>query len=221
MPFLIDNATTAISASNLLKQGRIVYFSPILDFGTLLKTEWCDFGYFPADATVAPTNNVNRTDVTAANREGGPDVVLARDVTSLTIAYDFPCLTPDATVRRLHAGATPAPLPAPLVGVTASIINPAVALDGRLIIVRKTQPVGGTQLHKVVFHPRVSLTPNGTGNSNGKDTLIFQANVQAYPWVPGADISATSLGQYGAEFTVPNADLIGLLDALNDEAAAV
>ena len=99
--------------------------------------------------------------------------------------------------------------------------NVLLALDGRLIIVRKTQPVGGTQLHKVVFHPRVSLTPNGTGNSNGKDTLIFQANVQAFPWVPGADISATSLGQYGAEFTVPNADLIGLLDALNDEAAAV
>ena len=220
MPLTTINTATAILASNLFKQGRIVLFSPIVDFGTLVKTAFADLGYFPTDATIAPSNTVNRTDVTAANREGGADVVLASNVTSLTIGYDIPVLTPDAIVRKLYNGATPRVLATTLAAVEGYVVDPSAKLTGRMIVVRKRPPAAdGTRTHQVVFHPRVDLSPNGTGNSNGQDTLIFRADVRAFDWTPSALLGAATYGSYGAQFEVPDTKLQALLDELSTAAA--
>jgi len=218
MPMIVENKNTAQLTANLLKEGRIVLFNP----ANYPVKNWIDFGEMPTDAKVAPNNTVNRQDVTAANREGGPDVILTRDVTSLSISYDIVSLTPDERVRQLHSGSVPVALTATgLQSVKAYSIDPSTALDGRLIIVRKRPlVVGRTRVHRVIFHPSVDLTSNGTGDSNGKETLLFQATVKPYRWVPGVDLAplAANLGSYGAAFDVEDSELQDLLDLLDAEA---
>lgn len=221
MPLAPVNKTTAQLTLNLLNEGRYVLVNPI---GYPVKG-WIDLGEFPTDQKVSPNNNVNRTEITAANREGGPDVILARSVSSVAISYDISSLTPDDTVRALHAGAMAVPLvDAALVGVTGYAIDPSVSLTSRMIIVRKRPIITGrTRVHRVVFHPRVDLSPNGVGDSNGKETLIFQASVTPFIWTLSAGLTplAVQLSQYGVQFDVPDAQLDAVLTLLDTEAKPV
>ena len=216
------NRTTAQLTSNLLKEGRFVLFNPAL-YPTL--PGWIDLGEFPVDQKVSPSNTVNRTDVTAANREGGPDVILTRNVTSVAIGYDISSLTPDDAVRQLHAGSAAVPLvDATVAGVQAYVIDPASTLTGRMIIVRKRPVVAGrARIHRVVFHPSVDFSPNGTGDSNGQETLIFRAEVKPLKWTLSTALTpiATTLGQYGVQFDVDDGKLEALLGILDVEAKPV
>lgn len=214
------NRDTAQLSANLLREGRIVMVNPINYAGA---DGWIDLGEFPPDQKVSPANTVNRTDVPAANREGGPDVILARIVASVAIGYDISSLTPDDTVRSLHAGAAPIALTgAGLTGTSGFVIDPSVSLESRMIIIRKRPLIAGRpRVHRVVFHPRVDLTPNGTGDSAGQETLIFRAEVKPFSWTLSTKLTplAESLGQYGIQFDVPDSELTALLTLLDTEAA--
>lgn len=221
MPIVYRNQNTAILAANLLKEGRIVLFDPL---NAAFAPGFVDLGYFPTADKIAPTNTVNRTAVVAASREGGPDVTLADDVTSVGITYAISSLTADDAVKELHAGSAPVTLSATGVATTTAFLyDPSVSVSGRMIIVRKRLGTDTARKHRVVFHPRVDLSPNGTGDANGKDTLVFLATVRAYPYVVGAEFSASAaaFGQYGAQFEVPDAELTPLLDFLAGEALPV
>ena len=93
-----------------------------------------------------------------------------------------------------------------------------------MIIVRKRPIITGrTRVHRVVFHPRVDLSPNGVGDSNGKETLIFQASVTPFIWTLSAGLTplAVQLSQYGVQFDVPDAQLDAVLTLLDTEAKPI
>ena len=219
MPIVIANGPTATATENLQKQGRYFMFDPLVIAGIV---GWVDFGYMPPDARLIANNTVNRQDVSAASREGGPDVILDSSVTSVNISYDVVALTPDAMVQQLHAGSVPIELnEANYADAQAFAIDPATSLQGRGLIIRKRPlKAGKPRVHTVVFHPRVSLTPNGTGDSNGRDTLLFTATVNPYDWTPSVAFTELGgkIGQYGVQFEVPDAQLAALLTALDAEA---
>ncbi|WP_027459265.1 hypothetical protein [Deinococcus murrayi] len=214
----VTNSNTATLSANLTREGRQVLFSPLEDFGPVDAGSFLDLGLFPPDARIAPTSNVERSDIQAQNREGGPPIVLASDVTSISVTYDLPVLTPDDTVRDLHNGTPSATISSgPLAGTTVSPFSPGASVLGRLIVVSKRE---GSDRVRVAWHPRAFLQSNGTGDNQNRETLQFTATVQAFDYTPGTDLAAydAQITQYGAVFTVPRAKLADLLDILAEEA---
>ncbi|WP_019585222.1 hypothetical protein [Deinococcus apachensis] len=214
----VINTATAILAANLVREGRQVLFSPTEAFGTLPAGDFADMGLFPPDAKIAPSAAVDRSDIQAQNRLGGPPVTVATDVTRITVTYDIPVLTPDETVRALHNGAPPTTIAAgPLAGSTVSPYAPGGSITGRLIVVSRRE---GSDLVKVAWHPRAFLQSNGTGDNQNRETAQFTATVQAFDYTPGAELAAynAQITLYGALFTVPSAKLQALLDILAGEA---
>lgn len=215
----VANSTTATLSANLTREGRQVLFSPIQAFGTIPAGAFVDLGLFPPDAKIAPNASVDRADIQAQNREGGPPVVIASDVTKITVTYDLPVLTPDDTVRALHNGTPPTTIAdGPLAGATISPYSPGGSVTGRLIVVSRRE---GSDLVRVAWHPRAFLQSNGAGDNQNRETLQFTATVQAFDYTPGTELAAydAQITQYGAVFTVPRASLQTLLDILASEAA--
>lgn len=218
MAINVVNKDTALLAANLSKEGRTVFFSPVEDFTGIPAGDFADLGYFPADATIAPTSNITRTPVTAQNREGGAPVTLANPVTEIEVTYEIPVLTPDDLVRDLHGG-TPATAitTGPLAGTKVSPFNPGASLLGRMIVVSKR---GNSNIVRVAWHPRAFLQSNGFGDSQDNDTALFTVSLQAFDYTPGTELSAydAQITQYGALFSVPREKLQALLDILAEEA---
>lgn len=214
----VTNANTALLAANLVREGRQVLFSPTETFGTIPAGDFADMGLFPPDAKVAPNAAVDRSDIQAQNRLGGPPITVATDVTKITVTYDLVILTPDETVRALHNGAPPTSITTgPLAGSTISPYSPGGSITGRLIVVSRRE---GSDLVKVAWHPRAFLQSNGTGDNQNRETSNFTVTVQAYDYTPGQDLVAfnAQITLYGAIFTVPSAKLQALLDILAEEA---
>lgn len=220
MPLVIVNNATSRLATNLTREGRTVLVSPLEDFGTILADTWINLGLFPPQEKIALTTNTNTTDIKAQNPDGGPDDLLAQDVSDATAVYDsIPVLTPDETVRALHVGSPAAAMTGALAGGSISPFAIGAAINCRMIVIRKH--LGGADpLQKVYWHPRVSLQNNGEGDNQNRETLQFRAPVLAWNGVFLTDLSAyeSQKGTLGAIFTIPNSKLTALLDALNDEA---
>lgn len=214
----VANSNTATLSANLTREGRQALFSPVAAFGTIPAGNFVDLGLFPPDAKIAPNASIDRSDIQAQNREGGPPVVIASDVTKISVTYDIPVLTPDDTVRDLHNGTPAATIASgPLAGTTISPYTPGASILGRLVIVSKRE---SSDKVRVAWHPRAFLQSNGTGDNQNRETLQFTATVQAFDYTPGAELAAydAQITQYGAVFTVPRAKLQALLDILAEEA---
>lgn len=224
MALVTVNTSTATLATNLSREGRTVLFSPLEAFGPIAANAWVNLGLFPPQEKIALTTNTNTEDVRAQDPEGGPDLLLAQDVTEATAVYDnLPVLTPDDTVRALHTGSPASPLTGALAGGTISPFTIGAQINGRLIVVRKHLSGGADRLQKVYWHPRVSLQNNGEGDSQNRETLQFRAPIIGWTGNFQTDLSEYNAQKsaMGAIFTIPNSKLQALLDALADEAAAV
>ena len=214
----IVNSNTARLSSNLAREGRQVLFSPTETFAGIAEDGFADLGLFPPDAKIAPTSNIQRSDIQAQNPNGGAPIVLASDTTSISITYDIPVLTPDDTVRDLHNGTPSAEITdGPLAGSKISPITPGASIVGRLIILNRRE---GQDLVRVAWHPRAFLQSNGTGDSQNRDTVQFTATVQAFNYTPGSTLSAydAQITEYGAIFTVARDKVQTLLNTLAAEA---
>lgn len=214
----VVNANTTLLAANLSKFGRQVLFSPLELFTGITLGDFADLGYFPADATIAPTSNVTRTPVTAQNREGGAPVTLANPVTEIEVTYEVPVLTPDELIQDLHSGTPATPITSgTLAGVKVSPFSPGASLLGRMIVVSKR---GNSNIVRVAWHPRAFLQSNGFGDSQDNDTALFTVNIQAFDYTPGTELLAynAQITQYGALFSVARDKLQALLDVLAEEA---
>ena len=218
----VANANTALLTANARGSGQIIWFDPISPAGLATADGFIDLGYFPDGTRISPNIEVSREDLLAAGRESGASVRLTSVVTSSTIGYEIPVLTPDAYVRALHAGAGAATATGTtLEGVKAYQINPEAAVLGRFIFAKKRP--GGP--HTVVWHPRFELSANGsTGGDASSEVLNFVGSVQAYPYTPDEEFAGmvTAITQYGAMFEVADdAQLDALLTALNGEALPI
>ena len=216
MPPTIVNSSTATLRANIEKEGRIVLIDP-LDLLGGTPGELYDMGLFPTDARIAPSIDVTRETIRAASREGGEDITVGEEVRDVTISYDIPVLSPDAYIRALHAGSAAVIAESgTLATVRAYGFNPSAGVLVRFINVRK-RPSG---VHRVIWHPRMQLSPQAPGDANGNDTLVFRGVVQAFTYTPGGALATfdAAITQYGAEFHVPDALLDELLEALQGEA---
>lgn len=220
MGLTILNAATATLAANAQGSGQIAYFDPIAPEGLATGSSFIDMGYFPEGFRLSPNIEVTREELKAAGRESGAAVTLMTVVTDSSYGYEFSILTPDDSVRTLHAGAAPASLTGSgLTGVKVYRINTEATITGRFVFVKKRADGSAD----VVFHPRLQLSSNGSSDGDQNAELLnFVATVQAYNWTPGADlagITAGSVGAYGALFvTKTPAELEAVLSALQDEA---
>lgn len=221
MPLVIVNNGTSNLTTNLSREGRTVLFSPLEAFGSLAAGSWVNLGIFPPGEKVAPTLNTTREQVRGQDPEGGPDLLLAEDVTEATAVYEnIPILTPDDTVRGLHVGSPATPMGGGFAGATISPFTIGAGVDGRMIVIRKRQGGGETRRQKVYWHPRVTLQNNGEGDAENRETVQFRAPVVGYTGTFNSDLVAYNAAKspLGAIFTIPHNQLQALLDALADEA---
>lgn len=222
MPVTPINAATARSAQNLTVEGREVMWRLKSAFGTLPAGTWIVAGLFPPDAKISVTTDVTRTEVLAQNPEGGAPIQLTEDVTGVSAVYDsIPVLTPDETVRMLHAGAVPVPLTGALEGGTISPFEVGASIPVTQVVIRRHKGAAADRLFKVYVHFTVGLQANGEGDSQGKETLDFRAPVQAFDKnLLEADSALAAfkpqIGDLGAVFTIPANKLQALLDAIDD-----
>ncbi|MVN86906.1 hypothetical protein GO986_09025 [Deinococcus sp. HMF7620] len=219
MPLVVSNAATARLSGNMVPEGRIIYFDPVEGFTGVT---FADLGLFPEDATIFPNAEITREAIRALNPEGGPSIVVDERITETDITYEVPVLTPDDTVRSLHNGAPAVALAdTDMAGIKVSPFSPGASILGRLIVVAKRPGTDPARLFRVFWHPRAALQSNGTGDSQGEETLLFNISVRAHTYEPGADFTdvASQITPYGAIFTVPANKLQTLLDKLADEAA--
>lgn len=220
MALTVVNTATATLAANAAGSGQIAYFDPISPEGLATGNSFIDMGYFPEGFRLSPNIEVTREDLKGAGRDSGSAVTLMSTVTDSSYGYEFSILTPDQSVRALHAGAAPATLTGSgLTGVKVYKINTESTIVGRFVFVKK-RPDGTAD---VVFHPRLQLSSNGsTAGDLGAELLNFIGTVQAHTWTPGADlagITIANVSSYGALFQVSTpAELDALLTALQDEA---
>ena len=219
---IAKNAGTAQLASNLSREGRQAFFSPLQGFGTLLTPDdWVDFGLFPPAEKITPTSNVSSSPITAQDPFGGPPILLATDVTEVTASYDnLPVLTPDNIIRALHAGSVPVNMTGALAGATVSPFAPGMSVLGRFIVVRRHQASAAEAdpNYKVYWHPRVGLQSNGEGDNQNRETLQFKVPIQAFLDQAKLPVELQDVKQQissmGSIFTVPASKLDALLDVL-------
>jgi hypothetical protein len=214
----VVNAGTAALPTNATGSGQIPYFDPITPANIIAGTGFVDMGALPEGTRLTPNIEVTRETLRAAGRISGASIPLQEVVTDSSIGYEFGILTPDANVKALHAGSPAATLTGNgLTGVKVYQINTEASVVGRFVLVK--QRPGGP--HDVIFHPRVQLSSNGTTSGDLNTEIYgFVMSVQAYNWVPNADLTGIgTVTQYGALFVAQNdAELDALLTALNDEA---
>jgi hypothetical protein len=219
MALTIVNQTTARAAENAVKEGRQVLIVLREAFGTIPAGSVIDLGLFPTDEKIAVTTDIQRTSVFAQNPEGGADVLLTEDVTQVSATYDsIPVLTPDDTVRALHAGSTPTAMTGTLAGATVSPFAPGMSIPVSQIVVRRHPGANAQRMQRIFWHPRVGLQSAGEGDNSGKETLIFRSVVQTIDKAlivnPALVGYLEHIGVMGAVFNVPNDKLTTVLEIL-------
>lgn len=219
MALTIINNNTARAAENAVKEGRQILWVLREAFGNIPAGSVIDAGLFPTDEKIAVTTDIQRTSVFAQNPEGGADLLLTEDVTQVSATYDsIPVLTPDDTVRALHAGSTPTPMTGTHDGVTVSPFAPGMSIPVSQIVVRRHPGANTQRLQRVFWHPRMGLQSAGEGDNSGKETLIFRGVVQSINKElivnPALTPYLESIGAMGAIFNVPNDKLASFLEVL-------
>lgn len=227
----LKNRATMYDADNFKRAGNTFLFSPKRDIGTLIAAkDWIGFGYFRPDFELAPTTDVQRTEVKVQDPQGGPIFTLIEDTTEVTAVYEsIEPVTPSAEVRALHKGAVPKMLTgvAGLAGTTISPFAPGASIEGSAMAIRilEDAPGGAEQRYELYYHQSIALQSNGYGNYEGRSTPIFRAPVRS-----GAttlldtgllDAFEGSVSRMGAYFEGPVSELAAMINALKGEADAL
>lgn len=217
--FTAMNATTARLAANLLREGRVVLVDPVEPFEGI--TGFIDLGLFPEDAVIVASSDVTRDPIRALNPDGGTPIVVDEEITDVNVTYELPCLTPDANVLALHAGAPSAELTEPdLAGVRMAAFNPGASVLTRVIVIAKRPGVDPNREIRVFWHQRAALQSNGTDRQGTRDVPQFLVTVRAFTYELGPEFAGfeANITPYGAVFTLPLSKLNALLLALDGEA---
>ncbi|MDO4244565.1 MAG: hypothetical protein Q4C89_00890 [Deinococcus sp.] len=226
----LKNRATMYDADNFKRAGNTFLFSPKRPLGALIAAgDWVGFGYFRPDFELAPTTDVQRTEIKVQDPNGGPAFTLLEDITDITAVYDaIEPVTPSPEVRALHKGAVPTAVQgAGLSGVTISPFTAGASIEGSAMAIRVLEDaVGGTeQRFELYYHQGVALQSNGYGNYEGRSTPIFRAPVRsgATTLTDEGLLAAYegSVSNLGAYFEGPISALAPLVKALMTESAAL
>lgn len=213
---------------NFKRAGNTFLFSPREDIGTLLqKGDWVGFGYFRPDFQLAPTTDVQRTEIKAQDPNGGPDFTLTEDVTEVSAIYEaIEPITPSAAVRALHKGAVPTAITsAGLTNVTISPFTVGASIQGSAIAIRILEDaVGGAeQRFELYYHQSIALQNNGYSDYEGRSIPSFRAPVRnGATTLTDTGLLAEyegSISGLGAYFEGPISELAALIIALKGESA--
>lgn len=220
----LGNQDTMFSRDNFRRVGNTVILSPTSAMGDLLTPDtFYGLGYFEPDAQIAPETDVQRSEITVQNPQGGPPVVLMEDVSEVSAIYTIEAVTPDATVQALHLGAVPTPLTdATVDGSTISPFEVGMSVEARMMVIRILEATQAGQRYELLWHPRVAVQNDGFGEYEGRTTRQFRIPVRT--WL-GDFTAAGKLATFngrksgmGAIFSGPIDELAALVEILKGEA---
>lgn len=226
----LKNRATMYDVDNFKRAGNTFLFSPKRALGTLIAAgDWVGFGYFRPDFQLAPTTDVQRTEIKVQDPQGGPAFTLIEDITEVTAVYEtIEPVTPSAEVRALHKGAVPTMVNgAGLTGVTISPFTAGASIEGSAMAIRILEDAAGgeEQRFELFYHQSIALQSNGYGDYEGRSTPIFRAPVRS------GSTSLTDAGLLnayegsvsgmGAYFEGPVSSLAALINALKSESDAL
>lgn len=225
----LKNRTSMYDVENFKRAGNTFLFSPKSDIGTLiLKGDWVGFGYFKPDFQLAPTTDVQRTEIKVQDPQGGPAFTLLEDITEVSAIYEaIEPVTPSTEIRVLHKGAVPKVLTgvAGLEGTTISPFTAGASIEGSAMAIRILEDAlgGPEQRYELYYHQSLALQSNGFGDYEGRSTPIFRAPVRngATTFVDTGllDDYESSISGLGAYFEGPVSELATLVNALKGESA--
>lgn len=224
----LKNRNEMYNSDNFKRAGNTFIFSPKSSIGTLiLKGDWVGFGYFRPDFQLAPTTDVQRTEIKVQDPQGGPSFTLVEDTTEVSAIYEtIEPVTPSAEIRVLHKGAVPKLITAAgLEGTTISPFMAGASIEGSAMAIRILEDaVGGAeQRFELFYHQSIALQSNGYGDYEGRSTPIFRAPVcSGATTLTDQGLLADyegSISGLGAYFEGPVSELAALVNALKGESA--